>query len=70
MANSQEMQARIDRSAKRIMRKLKGWRAKDAAEDRRDHPEAHAYELNWTKRQLSALCRPLRAAHALENKGE
>lgn len=40
------------RLAKRIIRALKGWDAKQEAEDRRDHPEAHAVDLQWTENQL------------------
>jgi hypothetical protein len=44
-------------TARRIMRKMKGWRAKDEREDLRDHPVEHTHELQWLVRELQKFAR-------------
>lgn len=47
--------ARDTITARRIIRTLKGWSAKDEADDRRDHPEAHGVDLAWLLKQLARI---------------
>lgn len=43
---------KLDRMVTRIMRKTKGWRAKDMADDLAEYPEAHQYERKWIRDRL------------------
>jgi hypothetical protein len=45
----------LEKHVAAIMRKMKGWKAKDMRDDARDYPEAHAAEREWLRQRLDAV---------------
>lgn len=68
MTPNRKPSERAEATARRIMRKMKGWRVQDEREDRRDHPVEHTYELQWLVRELEKFARA-RAEKRKEKRG-
>ena len=47
-----QLDPRIEKLVRKIMRKIKGWSVKDERDDRRDHPGHHEFERSWLRREL------------------
>ena len=45
----------IEKFARKIMMKTKGWKKRDMEDDFRDYPEANRAELKWLIRELEKV---------------